>query len=67
MKLKLKGKLVSTKGNTQRLKRIINVLKELKKTKTDSQKAWANFIITMLSNKLLRVGRVTHETAHVNS
>lgn len=67
MKLKLKGKLVSTKGNTQRLKRIITVLKQLRKTKTDSQKAWTDFIISMLSNKILRVGRVTHETAQVNS
>jgi len=67
MKLKLRGKLVSTKGNTTRLKRIINVLKHTNKTATNSKKQWTDFIITMLTNKLKRVGRVTHETAQVNS
>ena len=67
MKLRLRGKLVSTKGNKERLKRIINVLKHTNKTAIDSKKQWIDFIITMLTNKLKRVGRVTHETAQVNS
>jgi|TARA_R110000787_G_scaffold24456_2_gene69322 hypothetical protein len=70
MKIKLKGRVISTKGTTKRIERIINVCKEIQKTKiqTNAGRQWTNFVITMLENKLIRkVGSVSYETAHVTS
>ena len=66
MKIKLKGKIISTKGDENRLKRIINVCKKIQKTRiqTDPTKQWADFVIKMLENKLIRkVGSDSYETA----
>ena len=55
MKIKLKGRLISTKtSNIQRLKRIINICKEIKKTQQHEKSQWTNFVIKMLNNKLIR-------------
>lgn len=67
MKIKVKGRIISTKkGSINRLKRIINVCKKIQKTRiqTDPAKQWADFVIKMLENKLIRkVGSDSYETA----
>jgi|TARA_R110002074_G_scaffold112987_1_gene241485 hypothetical protein len=70
MKIKLKGKIISTKGDENRLKRIINVCKKIQQTKiqTNEGRQWTDFVLIMLENKLNRkVGSVSFETAQVNS
>jgi hypothetical protein len=67
MKLKLKGRVVSTKGTDARIRRIIKVCTTLKRTQSIVKAQMTQFVILMLSEKLRKVGSVSYETAHVIS
>jgi hypothetical protein len=53
MKIKLKGRIISTKkGTKSRIRRIIKVCEKIKIYQTDIKAQMTNFVITMLTNKL---------------
>ena len=65
MKIKLKGRIVSTKkGTKSRIKRIIKVCEIVKEHQTDIKAQMTNFVILMLKNKLKRVDSVSLETVN---
>jgi|TARA_R100001530_G_scaffold121942_1_gene89459 hypothetical protein len=62
MKIKVKGKIISIGNDIKKIKRIINIMEKIH-IQTNAKRKWTDFIISMLKNKLKKVGRISYETA----